>query len=82
MRNALTLIVAATFAVALGACSRTDDGRVVIERPGDVTVHTTKDTLGAPHVPSVHVGTEKDTINVPVITTEKKVVNKPVITSH
>jgi hypothetical protein len=60
--------------VALGACSRTDNGDVVVERPGDVDISTTKDTLHLPPAPDVDVGVKKDTVivNRPTVT-----VNKP-----
>ncbi len=62
----------------LAACTRTDDGKVVIERPGEVQVTTKKDTLA---VPQVNVGTTEDTIEVPKvqITKEKKVVRRPAV---
>lgn len=66
-------------AVALvGACSRTDNGDVVVKRPADVSVQTTQDTL---HMPSVT--THTDTVNTPVLgtKTETLVVKKPVIGS-
>jgi electron transfer flavoprotein alpha/beta subunit len=70
-----------TFAaiVALGAaaaCSRTDDGKIVVERPGDVQVTTTKDTVSLPTV-----GTVKDTINTPTIGVKEEtlIVKKPVV---
>jgi len=63
---------------ALAACTRTDDGKVVVERPGEVQVTTKKDTLA---VPQVNVGTTEDTIEVPKvqITKEKRVVKRPVV---
>jgi hypothetical protein len=82
------MILAAALAVAAGACSRTDSGDVVIDRPADVDVTTKKDTL---HLPSVTtkidtinapvIGTKKDTIIVdkPVVGTEKKAVKVPVV---
>ena len=60
------MITSAVALLALGACGRTDDGDVVIERPGDVDVRTTKDTL---RTPDIDIGTQKDTL----------IVNKPVI---
>jgi hypothetical protein len=71
-----TLLLAAASVLALGACSRTSDGDVVIDRPSDIDVQTTKDTL---HMPSVT--TRTDTVNSPVIGVQKDtiVVSKPVI---
>ena len=71
-----TLLFAAGACVLAGACSRTADGDVVVNRPSDVQVKTTQDTL---HLPTV--GTKVDTINAPVIgtKTETLVVKKPVI---
>ncbi|MGH7618527.1 MAG: hypothetical protein ACREPM_15010 [Gemmatimonadaceae bacterium] len=60
----------------LGACSRTDNGDLVVKRPSNVDVKTTEDTI---HLPSVT--TRTDTINTPVVGTQKEtlIVNKPVI---
>jgi hypothetical protein len=60
----------------LSACSRTDDGKVVVERPGDIDVKTTKDTISLPRV-----GSKTDTINTPTIGVQKEtlIVNKPVV---
>jgi hypothetical protein len=71
--------LAATVALGLlGACSRTDDGKVVIERPGEVHIGTTKDTVTLPTV-----GTVKDTITTPTIRVKEEtlIVKKPVIES-
>ena len=45
MRSRNIMLVAAAF--ALGACGRTKDGDLTVERPGDVDVNvtSTKDTL-------------------------------------
>jgi len=71
----LTFGAAAVIAVAAGACSRTDNGDVVVKRP-EVSVQTTQDTL---HPPTVT--TRTDTINTPVMgtKTETLVVKKPVV---
>ena len=72
----------------LAGCKRTDDGKLVIERPGEIDVKMKNDTL---HLPSV--GTAKDTVRTPtvrmkeetlivkkpVIGTEKREISKPVI---
>lgn len=74
-----TLIIAAVvLGAGLAGCSRTDDGKVVVERPGSVQVTTRKDTVG---LPSVNVGTTEDTIEVPKVqvTKEKKVVRRPTV---
>jgi hypothetical protein len=75
MRRRLFLLAAAGLAV-IGACSRTENGDVVVKRPSDVSVKTTQDTL---HVPTVT--TRTDTVNTPVVGTkpETVVVNKPVV---
>lgn len=69
-----TLLLAAASAIALGACKRTSDGDVVVERPS--SINTTQDTL---HMPTVT--TRTDTINTPVVGVQKEtlVVNKPVV---
>jgi hypothetical protein len=71
-----TLLLAAVSTIALGACKRTSDGDVVVNRPSDVQVKTTQDTL---HMPTVT--TRTDTINAPVVGVQKEtlVVNKPVV---
>jgi len=71
-----TILFAAGAIAALTACSRTENGDVVIKRPADVEVKTTTDTL---HMPTVT--TKTDTINTPVIGTQKEtlIVSKPVV---
>lgn len=71
-----TILFAACAIAALAACSRTENGDVVIKRPADVDVKVTTDTL---HMPTV--GTKTDTISTPVIGTQKEtlIVNKPVV---
>lgn len=71
-----TMLAAACAVAALGACSRTENGDVVVKRPSDVDVKTTSDTV---HMPKVT--TKTDTITTPVIGTQKEtlIVNKPVI---
>jgi len=77
LRTIRTLAFGAGAAIALatGACSRTDNGDVVVKRP-EVSVKTTEDTM---HVPTVT--TRTDTINTPVVgtQTETLVVKKPVV---
>ena len=62
----------------LAACKRTDDGKLVIERPGEIDVKVKSDTL---HLPTV--GTQKDTITTPSIGVKEEtlIVKKPVIGS-
>src|SRR5262249_49185986 len=71
-----TLLLVAASALALGACKRTADGDVVVDRPSDISVKTTQDTL---HMPTVT--TRTDTISSPVIGVRKEtlIVNKPVV---
>jgi len=75
--------------VALGACSRTESGDVVIKRPTKVDVQTTPDTIQLPSIrtrtdtvnaPAV-VGTQKETVivNKPIIGKQKKVINVPTV---
>lgn len=75
MRKSNWLLAAGALA-AVGACSRTENGDVVVKRPADVSVQTTQDTL---HMPSVT--TRTDTVNTPVVgtKTETLVVKKPVV---
>jgi hypothetical protein len=62
--------------VLTASCKRTDDGKLVIERPGEIDVKVKSDTV---HLPTV--GTTKDTINVPSIGVKEEtlIVKKPVI---
>jgi len=72
--------------IALGACSRTESGDVVIKRPTKVDVQTTTDTLRIKtktetvNTPAV-VGTQKETVivNKPIIGTQKKVIKVPTV---
>jgi hypothetical protein len=75
MRKQLMLFALGTMTV-LGACSKTEDGDVVVKRPADVDVKTTTDTVKMPQVTS-----KIDTINTPVVGTQKEtlIVNKPVV---
>ena len=74
MKTRNIMLVAA--AVILGACGRTKEGDLTVERPGDIDVTTTKDTIKLPEV-----GTKIDTINTPTVGTkpETLIVNKPVV---
>jgi hypothetical protein len=74
--NARKMLLAAGAMALLGACSRTENGDVVVKRPADVDVKTTQDTLNMPTV-----GTKIDTVNTPVVGTKKDtiIVNKPVV---
>jgi hypothetical protein len=76
MKNRNIMLVAA--AVALAACGRTKEGDLTVERPGDIDVTTTTDTIKMPEV-----GTKIDTINTPTVGTkpETLIVNKPVVGS-
>jgi hypothetical protein len=76
MNTRKIMIVAAAFAVT--ACGRTKEGDLTVERPGDVDVTMTKDTLKVPEI-----GTRIDTINTPTVGTkpETLIVNKPVVGS-
>ena len=70
-----TFLVAGAFAL-VGACSKTDDGNLVVKKPTGVEVQTSTDTL---HPPTI--GTKTDTINTPVMGTkpETLIVQKPVV---
>ena len=74
MRKQTLLLIVSAF--ALGACSKTENGDLVVKRPADVNVTTTKDTLAMPSV-----GTRIDTVNTPVVGVQKDtvVVSKPVV---
>ena len=75
-----TIGIVALFSIGLlVGCKRTDDGKLVLERPGEIDVKMKSDTL---HVPSV--GTAKDTITTPSIGVKEEtlIVKKPVIGSQ
>jgi hypothetical protein len=69
----IMLVVAA---VAVTACGRTKEGDLTVERPGDIDISTTKDTIKLPEV-----GTRIDTISTPTVGTkpETLIVQKPVV---
>ena len=71
-----SMILAGFAIAALGACSRTESGDVVIKRPADVDVKTTLDTIRMPQI-----GTKTDTINAPVVGTKRDtiIITKPVV---
>jgi hypothetical protein len=64
----LAAIVAA--AVLASACGKTEEGDLTVERPADIDVRSTTDTIKTPNMPDVDVGTTKDTL----------VVNRPTVT--
>jgi hypothetical protein len=63
--------------VAIGGCSRTDNGDIVVKRPTQITVKTTPDTV---RLPSLKQKTE--TVNAPIVGTQKEtvIVDKPTVT--
>lgn len=69
-------IMLAAAAIALVACGKTKEGDLTVERPGDVDIQTTTDTIPMPEL-----GTKIDTINTPTMGTkpETLIVNKPVV---
>jgi hypothetical protein len=69
----LTAVLALAALVATGACKKTGEGEYEVQKP---VVGTQTDTV---HTPTVDVGTTKDTINVPKVTTEKKEVTVPTV---
>jgi hypothetical protein len=71
----LALLGLVSLALA-ASCKRTDDGKLVIERPGEIDVKMKSDTV---HLPSV--GTARDTVNTPTIGVKEEtlIVKKPVI---
>ena len=74
-----TAIFALCAVAALAGCKRTDDGKLVIERPGEIDVKMKNDTL---HVPTV--GTAKDSVTTPTVGVKEEtlIVKKPVIGSR
>jgi hypothetical protein len=91
MRKLFLLAVSALGLLA--ACKKTDDGKFVIERPGEVDVKMKNDTLRLPSVHLPTISTTKDTVTTPsvgvkeetlivkkaVIGSQRREVSKPVI---
>jgi len=71
-------VVIGLIGLTLAACSKTDNGDIVIKRPGEVDIKTTQDTLRLPTVK-----TRTDTVSTPVLRTQTEtlIVKKPVIGS-
>jgi hypothetical protein len=82
MRN--TFILAVCALCALAGCKRTDDGKLVIERPGEIDVKVKNDTLRLPSVHMPSIGTEKDTVTTPTLGVKEEtlIVKKPVFGSQ
>lgn len=68
----------------LGACKRTDDGKLVIERPGEIDVKVKNDTVKLPSVHMPSIGTTKDTVTTPTVGVKEEtlIVKKPVFGSQ
>ncbi len=86
-----TIVTGALALLALaGGCKQTSDGRVVIQRPGEVNVTTKQDTISLPKVelpkvnlpkvdmPHIKIHEQVDTVNAPTVGTTKRVVKHPV----
>ena len=56
-------------AALLGACSKTDDGKIVVHAPGEVEVKTRSDTISMPTIKLPKIETKEETL----------VVKKPVL---
>ena len=71
MRARVVWTVAGAFAIV--ACSKTQNGDIVVKRPTSVNVQTTPETL--------RLRTRTETVNAPTIGTEQEtvIVKKPVI---
>jgi len=82
MRN--IFILAVSTLGLLAACKRTDDGKLVIERPGEIDVKVKSDTLKMPDIKMPKIGSEKDTVKTPTIGVKEEtlIVKKPVIGSQ
>ena len=66
MRFIITLTICAAL---LGACSKTDDGKIVVHTPGEVDVKTRSDTISMPTIKLPKLETKEETL----------VVKKPVL---
>ncbi len=76
-------IGALVLAAVVAGCKEAKNGRVVIERPGEVHVTTKTDTLTLPKIdlPKIHVGQAVDTVNTPTfnIGVGKRTVKHPTV---
>ncbi len=68
--------VALAVTAALAACSKTQDGQLQVKVP-EVDVKVRTDTVQAPSLPSVDVGTKRDTVTVPTVGTKRTEVQRP-----
>jgi len=65
-------------AAALAGCSKTDDGQLQVKVP-EVDVKVRTDTVQPPNLPSVDVGTKRDTVTVPTVGTKRTEVRRPTV---
>lgn len=60
----------------LAACSKTEDGQLEVKVP-EVDVKVRTDTVQAPNLPNVEVGTKRDTITTPTVGTKQTEIQRP-----
>jgi hypothetical protein len=71
MVNAASRAALLAAAVALPACSKTEDGQLQVQVPEvDVKVGRDTVTVPAPNLPDVDIGTKRDTVTVGTKRTE------------
>jgi hypothetical protein len=67
-------------AVAILACSKTDEGQVQVQVPEvDVKVGRDTVTIPTPNLPDVKVGTKRDTVTTPTVGTKRTEVQRPTV---
>jgi hypothetical protein len=70
--------VAGFVLVLLAACSKTEDGQLEVKVP-EVDVKVRTDTVQAPNLPNVDVGTKRDTITTPTVGTKRTEIRRPTV---
>src|SRR5918998_795755 len=78
LRSNPVMCAALLATVGLAACSKTDDGQLQVKVP-EVDVKVRTDTVQAPNLPSVELGTKRDTITTPTVGTKRTEVQRPTV---
>jgi hypothetical protein len=78
MRRRAVIGVASVSLALVAACSKTEDGQLEVKVP-EVEVKMRTDTVQAPNLPSVDVGTKRDTITTPTVGTKRTEVQRPTV---
>ncbi len=76
MRTVKSTAALLATALSLAACQKTEDGQLQVKVP-EVDVKVRTDTIQAPNLPSVDVGTKRDTVTTPTVGTKRTEVQRP-----